>query len=40
MCEVNNAKDTLLDEIREKAYDQNGVVEEADFEEWLEKQKP
>jgi DnaJ-class molecular chaperone len=39
MCEVNNAKDILLNETRNQAYDEEGVVEEDEFEEWLERQK-
>ncbi|KAF3054166.1 hypothetical protein E8E11_011968 [Didymella keratinophila] len=39
MCEINNAKDVLLDETRKLAYDDHGVVKEDKFEEWLEKQK-
>lgn len=35
ICEINNAKDILLDETSKKAYDEYGVVDEAVFEEWM-----
>lgn len=39
MCEINRAKGILLDELRKKAYDEDGVVNEAEFEAWLERQQ-